>query len=58
MDLTLSPAFNALISIKFMFAEHNYVQFFNTDSHIRDGINKVNSFRPKVRFGVYLQLFL
>jgi len=37
MVLALSSGFNVLISIKFMFAEHNYVQFFNTDSHIRDG---------------------
>jgi hypothetical protein len=37
MDLTLSPGFNALISKKFVFGEHNYVQFFNTDSHVHDG---------------------
>jgi hypothetical protein len=37
MDLTLSPVFNVLISIKFMFAKHIYVQFFNPDSHIHDG---------------------
>lgn len=37
MDLTLSPGFNSLISVKFEFAEHNYVQFFNADIHKRDG---------------------
>ena len=36
MDLTLSPGFNGLISVKFVFAEHHYVQLFNTDSLIRD----------------------
>jgi len=37
MDLTLSPNFNVMISMKSVVAEHNYVQFFNIDSHIRDG---------------------
>jgi hypothetical protein len=37
MDLTLSPGFNALIPMKFVLAENNYIQFFNNDSHIRDG---------------------
>jgi hypothetical protein len=37
MDLTFSPGLNALISKKFVFDVHNYVQLLNTDSHIRDG---------------------
>jgi hypothetical protein len=62
MDLTLSPGFNGMITMKFVFAEHNYVQLFNNDSHIRDGKNegskRVNYFRSKGRLWVYLQTFL
>jgi len=62
MDLTLSPGFSGLITMKFVFAEHNYVQFFNNDSHLRDGKNegskRVNYFRSKGRLRVYLHRFL
>lgn len=37
MHFTLSLGFNALISVKFLFAEHNYVQNFNADIHIHNG---------------------
>ena len=62
MYLTLCPGFNGLIPMKFVFAEHNYVQFFNNDSHLRDGKNegskRVNCYRSKGRLWVYLQRFL
>jgi hypothetical protein len=33
----LRMGLNALISMKFVLAENNYIQFVNNDSHIRDG---------------------
>jgi hypothetical protein len=58
----LSPGCTALISIKLVFAEHHYVQIFNTENHVRlgrnEGIKSGNSFRPIGRVWIFLQGFL
>ena len=48
----LSPISPVLISTKFVFAEHRYIQIFNTEYLVRDGGNEGkengNHFWPKV----------
>jgi len=58
----LIPGFTLFISIKLIFAEHHYVQIFNTESHIRGGryagIKSGNSFISVGGVWIFLQGFL